>query len=112
TYDLFLNAVELSGRVNLELQYNTDLFDAVTVRRWLSAYQRLLRSMAAALESGQGTVATLEVVGEQDQKQLDAWNSASALDVDPKLTVVDLLEAQAARSPGASAGARRSTAPT
>jgi len=99
TYDLFLNAVELGGRVKLECQYNTDLFDAVTVRRWLAAYQRLLGSMASMLEAGQGTVGALEVLGDDERKAIAAFNAAGALDVDSALTVVDLLEEQARRSP-------------
>jgi amino acid adenylation domain-containing protein len=101
TYDIFLNAVELSGKVKLECQYNTDLFDAATVRRWLSAYERLLGSMAELLESGQGAVGDLQAASPQELAQLDAWNEASALEVDPKRTVVDLIEEQVGKTPEA-----------
>ncbi len=101
TYDLFLNAVELDGRVKLECQYNTDLFEAATIRRWLGAYQRLLASMTEALEKGAGTVGTLDLVSEEEQRALEAWNASSAVELDPSLTVVDLLEAQARATPQA-----------
>ncbi|MBK7862438.1 MAG: amino acid adenylation domain-containing protein [Archangiaceae bacterium] len=100
TYDLFLNAVELQGQVRLECQYNTDLFSAETVRRWLAAYQRLLGSLADALETG-GTVAALSVVSDEELRGLEKWNAESALEVDAGLTVVDLLERQAKATPHA-----------
>jgi amino acid adenylation domain-containing protein len=98
TYDLFLNAVELEGRVKLQCQYNTDLFDASTIRRWLSAYQRLLGSLADALEQG-GTVAGLEVVSPDELAALEGWNAQSSREVNPLLTVVDLLDEQARATP-------------
>ncbi len=101
TYDLFLNAVDLGGSVKLECQYNTDLFDAVTVRRWLAAYERLLASMAAALEGGGASVGALAILSEAEQRGVEAWNAASALPVDPALTVADLIEAQVRRTPDA-----------
>ena len=43
-FELFINAVQAHGELRLECQYNTDLFDAATVRRWMQAYECLLRS--------------------------------------------------------------------
>ncbi|MBL8952490.1 MAG: amino acid adenylation domain-containing protein, partial [Myxococcaceae bacterium] len=100
-YDLFLNVVELGGQAKLECQFNSDLFDVETVRRWLDAYRLLLTSMAEALEKGEGTVASLRLVSDAELESLARWNGESALDVDPSLTVVDLLEAQLAKSPDA-----------
>ncbi len=99
TYDISLNAVELGGTVKLECQFNTDLFDASTIRRWLAGYERLLRSFADGLENGTGRLGELELVSPAERAQLEAWNQASALEVDSKLTVVELLEAQAAKTP-------------
>jgi len=103
TYDVFVNAVDLGGKVKLECQYNTDLFAASTIRRWLEAYERLLGAMAEGLEQGSGTVGSLELLGAADREQLAAWNRESALDVDPSLTVVDLLEEQLKKTPHATA---------
>ncbi len=101
TYDVFVNAVDDGGRVKLECQYNTDVFEAATIRRWLEAYERLLGAMVVALELGEGTLGALDVLGESDRQQLEAWNRESALEVDPSLTVVDLLEEQLRKSPQA-----------
>ena len=47
TFDLFVNAVELAGEVVLECQYNTDLVDGATVKRWFEAFERVLAEIAA-----------------------------------------------------------------
>ena len=42
-FELFINAVEQEGGMRLECQYNSELFDAVSVR-WLGALEVLLRA--------------------------------------------------------------------
>ena len=42
-FELSINAVQVDGQLRLECQYSTALFDEATVRRWLSAYEALLR---------------------------------------------------------------------
>jgi len=49
-FELFVNAAQLDGGLRLECQYNTDLFDEQTVRRWLDSYAVLLRAAVAAPE--------------------------------------------------------------
>ena len=53
-FDLFLNAVEIGGKVILECQYNTDLLDRETVRRWLGVYESILRSVCERPEEQTG----------------------------------------------------------
>jgi len=50
-FELFVNAAQENGGLRLECQYNTDLFDAATVERWMGAYEALLR--AAVAQPGQ-----------------------------------------------------------
>src|SRR5690606_7570563 len=59
-FELSINAVQVDGTLRLETQYNTGLFDARTVRRWLSAFETLLRS---ACEAPEERVARLALVG-------------------------------------------------
>ena len=100
TYELFVNAVELGGKITVECQYNTDLFERSTIQRWLAAYERLLRGMAQDLESQQGTaLGALPLLSDDEVKQLDAWNAASALPVDPAARVHDLIAAQVRKTP-------------
>ncbi|MGH8060920.1 MAG: amino acid adenylation domain-containing protein [Pseudoxanthomonas sp.] len=73
TFELFVNAVDLGGDgMRLECQYNRDLFDAETVARWMSAFERLLTAVAADPEC---TLDALALLGEEDVRQLDAWNA-------------------------------------
>ncbi|HVY25575.1 MAG TPA: amino acid adenylation domain-containing protein [Polyangiaceae bacterium] len=74
-FELFLNAVEIDGRVELECQYNSDLFDAATIRRWLASYRLLLESIAQAPDT---TLAGLAVLTDADRLQLSAWNATDA----------------------------------
>ncbi|MFN7123170.1 MAG: condensation domain-containing protein, partial [Hydrogenophaga sp.] len=47
-FELFVNAAQENGGLRLECQYNTDLFDAATVERWMGAYEALLRAAVAS----------------------------------------------------------------
>jgi amino acid adenylation domain-containing protein len=46
-FDLFLNVIESADGLRLDCDYNTDLFDAATIDRWLDCYQQLLESIVA-----------------------------------------------------------------
>ncbi len=48
--DLTLNVVAMPGRIGFSLQYDADLFDAVTVERLAAGFQALLERVAAAPE--------------------------------------------------------------
>ncbi|GAB3094388.1 non-ribosomal peptide synthetase [Lysobacter terrae] len=69
TFELFVNAVQSKGRLRLECQYNTELFDAATIRRWLLAYETLLR---AAVERESTPFAQLPLVDAAARAELDA----------------------------------------
>ncbi len=45
-FELFFNVTPATGGMQVEVQYNADLFDDVTVRRWLDIYQSLLAAVA------------------------------------------------------------------
>jgi amino acid adenylation domain-containing protein len=94
-FDVFVNAVEEAGRVVLEVQYNTDLFDAPTIRHWLACYETLLRSAVADPST---EIGRLDVVSEADRAQLEAWNDTAA-DYPRGARIHDLVQAQAARTP-------------
>src|SRR5437764_1267222 len=46
-FDLFLNVMESEDGLTLDLDYNTLLFDELTVARWLDCYETLLAGFAA-----------------------------------------------------------------
>ncbi|GAB3356723.1 amino acid adenylation domain-containing protein [Lysobacter tyrosinilyticus] len=68
-FELFVNAVQTRGELRLECQYNSDLFDAATVRRWLRAYEALLR---VAVERETSAFASLPLVDAAARVELDA----------------------------------------
>jgi len=94
-FDLFVNAVEVSDGMVLECQYNTDLFDGATVRRWLASYERLLRSAVAAPPTPVGRLA---IRTPEDDATLARCNDA-ALAVPANLLVHDMIETQVRANP-------------
>jgi amino acid adenylation domain-containing protein len=97
-FDLFLNAVELGGRITLECQYNTDLFDSQTIRRWLASYDRLLRSIC---ERPDERVGRLRILTDADKDLLRKWNAAAEQEVPTGGLVHQLFAAQVTRAPDA-----------
>ncbi|QSX77689.1 non-ribosomal peptide synthetase/type I polyketide synthase [Agrilutibacter solisilvae] len=73
TFELFVNAVQSHGQLRLECQYNTDLFDPQTVRRWLRALETMLR---AAVERESVPSGRLPLVDAVARAELDALNPA------------------------------------
>jgi amino acid adenylation domain-containing protein len=98
-FDLFVNAVEQKAGVVLEVQYNSDLFDAETVRRWMGSYEQLLRS---ASEDPSREVGALDVLTPEDQRLIAACN-ATAADYERHARVHELVEEQAGHAPDAPA---------
>ena len=72
-FELFVNASQVDGGLCLECQYNTDLFDAATISRWMGAYEALLR--AAVAQPGQ-TIARLDWLAPAELKALVALQPA------------------------------------
>lgn len=95
-FDLFLNAVELAGKITLECQFNVDLFDADTIRRWLATYARLLRSIC---DNPGERIGLLRLLTDAEIACLDRWNAASEAPFERTARVHDLIERQVARNP-------------
>jgi amino acid adenylation domain-containing protein len=49
-FELQVNVVDRGSTLVVECDYNSDLFDAPTIRRWLSLYEGILREVAAQPE--------------------------------------------------------------
>ncbi|MET0290690.1 MAG: amino acid adenylation domain-containing protein [Pseudoxanthomonas sp.] len=98
-FELSINAVQIGGGLRLECQYNTDLFDAGTVRHWLSAYGALLSAAAADPACALGRLSLLDTA---HKAELDALQpEATRLDV--PATMHGAYELQVARTPQATA---------
>jgi amino acid adenylation domain-containing protein len=97
-FEIFVNAVEDGGRIVLQCQYNTDLFDALTVQRWLGAYEQLLRG---AVADPSCAVAKLPILSAGDAIVLARWNDETKRPRPEPRTVAALVERQVARTPDA-----------
>ncbi|HEY1546572.1 MAG TPA: amino acid adenylation domain-containing protein [Kofleriaceae bacterium] len=71
TFELFVNAVDTGNGMRVEAQYNSDLFDAATVKRWLAAFEVLL---AGAIAEPERAIGLLPLLPEDDRRQLAIWN--------------------------------------
>ncbi|MBP8807637.1 MAG: amino acid adenylation domain-containing protein [Kofleriaceae bacterium] len=92
TFELFVNAVDTGAGLRLECQYNADLFDAATIRRWLAGYELLLRG---ALTDPEQPIGRLPVVTDEDRALLATWNATEV--AYPRTTRVEALVAATAR---------------
>ena len=72
--ELFLNLRPLDGGLQVEAQYNTDLFDEASVQRWLEMFECVLRS--AARNPG-------EAIGRLDVLSAEATQALLALQPPP-----------------------------
>ncbi|HEU4963351.1 MAG TPA: amino acid adenylation domain-containing protein [Bacilli bacterium] len=95
-FDLSIIFTEHDDHLAGSFEYSTDLFDRTTILRWIGHFETLLR---AALKNTGEHIATLPLLSEQEQKQMqgEGTSSEAALAVDT--CVHELLEAQAKRTP-------------
>ncbi len=95
-FELFLNLTKVLDGIQIECQFNTDLFESTGIQERLREFVCLLESIVASPER---SLATLRVVPEQWQRQIvEDWNATHApfnLDI----STYALIEAQCARTP-------------
>ena len=94
-FELSVSAVQVNDALRLECQYNADLFDRATIRRWLACYETLLRAYCNSADTPAGHV---PLVGADDQRLLAQWNSTTRA-FSRTLLVHELIEAQVSRTP-------------
>ena len=95
--DLTLEVWETRTGLQVSLEYNTDLFDAETIRRLGGHFHRILLEFMADPDR---PVSTLPLLGEEEWRRLGTtWNATAA--PLPERMVPALFEAAAARDPEA-----------
>jgi amino acid adenylation domain-containing protein/non-ribosomal peptide synthase protein (TIGR01720 family) len=100
-FDLHLSLMESPGGLTGSIEYRTDLFDAVTVRRLARHFEALLRMLA---KRPGDPVAALPLLTEEELQQvLVDWNDTAVLWVAGRPSLHRLIEAQVARTPRAHA---------
>ncbi len=99
-FDLFLNFVEGPSGLYLECDYNTGLFNASTIERWLQHCQTLLENIALNDEE---PIDNLSLLTEAERKNLIVeWNQNSQ-EILNERTLAGSFEAQVERTPEAHA---------
>jgi amino acid adenylation domain-containing protein len=70
--DMFLNMVETENDLEYDCDFNTDLLDEETIRRWMHLYANLLTNV---VRDGATPVDVLELLDREDQaRMVDGWN--------------------------------------
>ena len=94
-FDLGLNVTDKNGELILDMDYNSDLFNATTIHRWLGHLRTLLAGVVA---DPRQRLSELPLLDEQEQHEmLVEWNQTHA--EFPNRTLNELFEAQAASTP-------------
>src|ERR1051325_3733290 len=89
---------EREDGLKFTLEYNTDLFETVTIRRLLQHWQNVLGEVLAAPDA---RISSLRLMGPAEQKQvLQTWNDTARDYAGPQL-VHALFERQAGATPNA-----------
>ena len=97
-FDLTLNVVEEDSGLSCRFEYNTDLFDGLTIERLSVHFEQLLRGLVADPSSRISEVAMLTQA--ERIQQLVEWNDTS-VDYPSERCIHELFEAQVKCNPDA-----------
>ena len=98
-FELFINALETEGKLVIECQYNTNLFNPESLRRRLEEFKVLLEG---AVADPARPVALLPLLTSPEQQLLASWNKTAA-PPSGSACLHQLFETQAERTPAAEA---------
>ncbi len=96
-FDLSVDVVESEQGLAVTAEYSTDLFEAETIRALLKRWEILLESIAAAPDQRLSELPLMDQ-SERLQVELDRNRTAKTF---PSQSVIEVFEAQVARSPAA-----------
>ncbi|MEM9223349.1 MAG: amino acid adenylation domain-containing protein [Pseudomonadota bacterium] len=95
-FDAFFNVIEGDDGLRIDVDYNSEVLDETTVRRWLGHWQTLLSDLVNDPEQAVDT-APLHTVS-QIHELVEGFN-ATAMAFDRSATVLDLIRAQVEANP-------------
>ncbi|MEH2352494.1 non-ribosomal peptide synthetase [Nostoc sp.] len=96
-FELFINATESHGEIILECQYNTNLFDADTIRRRMAEFETLLLGIVA---NPNQSIAKLPILPAVEQQLLATWNNTQTA-YPQDICIHQLFETQVEKTPDA-----------
>ena len=97
-FDLTLSVEETEQGLHCSLEYNTDLFEAQTIRRLLGHWQTLLEGI---VQSPQVRLSDLPLLAQREREQLLVQWNATQVDFAQDVCVHQLFEQQVERTPDA-----------
>ncbi len=99
-FELFVNMSELDhgGGLIIDCDYNRDLYDEMTIRRWMKQYEILLHGIVANPSQRIDTLPLMSI--EERERVLVTWNQ-SDMDYPRHMCVHKRFEAQVAQTPAA-----------
>ena len=96
-FDLFVNLVQAGDKLDLQCEFNTDLFDRETVLRWLGHFETLI---SAVTRDARATLGNLPLSHPAEQNRvLVEWNQTRH-EYPRELTIPALFAAQVRQYPG------------
>jgi amino acid adenylation domain-containing protein len=97
-FDIFFNLIQTENDLEVECEFNTDLFDRETIKRWLAHFETLIQGI---IDDAGKPLSDLPLLSGADrQKILVEWNQTEASYPKDK-TIHALFEQQAAAAPNA-----------
>ncbi|WP_121809994.1 non-ribosomal peptide synthetase [Mucilaginibacter kameinonensis] len=96
-FDITLFIIESEGALHAGLEYNTDIYDELTINRMAGHYSQLL---SAIVDAPNETVGHLNMVDETERVQFELFN-ATKVDFTGDESIVNLFEEQVLKSPDA-----------
>ncbi len=95
-FDIFCNIVDNDTQLRVDCEFNTDLFDAATIQRWLGYYQNLL---VHAATNPDVDIRKLDLLSDAERQQLlVTWNDTAA-DYPTESRIEELFKVQADQHP-------------
>ncbi len=95
-FEIFFNLVQTESSLEVECEYNTDLFDRATIARWLESYETLIAAVVANAETKLGQLPLLGTA--QAQIVQTDWNQTDR-DYPRDRTIHALFAEHALRTP-------------
>jgi amino acid adenylation domain-containing protein len=95
-FDITVALTEAGSRIAGHIEYNTDLYDASTIERFVAHFERLLVAVTSDPETRLSQLSLLDPA--ERGRILEEWSSNGAVP-QPRACVHEMIEAQAARDP-------------
>ncbi|MCB9252335.1 MAG: amino acid adenylation domain-containing protein [Flavobacteriales bacterium] len=98
-FELTLNVQETPDKLNVSLEYKTDLFNSSTIKRMVGHFTTLVASI---LQQPRKKIQELNILSPEEQKQIRSFNQTEATYPKDK-TIVELFEQQVKKTPNQTA---------